>query len=150
MEKIISHIAQTDDRITPLILRITLAMVLWPHGAQLLLGIYGGYGYTASMAYLTADGLPYIVAFTVIFLQFFGSLFVLLGLYTRLFTAGLLFMFIGMIVTTHWSVGFFMNWNGTLKGEGFEYHLLAIGICLSIILSGSGRLSLDRHFYKNQ
>jgi len=148
MKKIIRQIAQTDRSISPLVLRITLAIVLWPHGAQLLLGLFGGGGFNASMDYLTAQGIPYIIAFFVIFLQFFGSLCILGGLYTRVFAAGILVMFIGMIAVAHWPVGFFMNWTGGLKGEGYEYHLLVIGIALSIILSGSGRWSLDNSFHQ--
>jgi putative oxidoreductase len=148
MKKVITQIAQTDERIAPLILRITLAVVLWPHGAQLLLGWFGGAGYASTIDYFKGGGLPYIIAFLVIMIQFFGSLMVFVGLYTRIVAIAILIMFIGMIITAHWPIGFFMNWTGTLKGEGFEYHLLVIGICLSIILSGSGRLSLDGLFYK--
>jgi len=143
MTKNIKQLAQTDQRISPFILRITLAVVLWPHGAQLLLGLFGGAGYSASMGYFTSIGLPSVIGFMVIFLQFFGSLAILAGLYTRLFAVAILIMFIGMIAAAHWPVGFFMNWSGTLKGEGFEYHLLVIGILASVILSGSGRWSLD-------
>lgn len=141
------QIAQTDQRISPMVLRLTLAVVLWPHGAQLLLGLFGGGGFNGSMGYLTAQGIPYFIAALVIFLQFFGSLCLLAGIYTRIFAAGILMMFIGMIAVAHWPIGFFMNWTGSLKGEGFEYHLLVIGICLSLILSGSGRWSLDNTFY---
>jgi len=104
MKKIIRQIAQTDRSISPLVLRITLAIVLWPHGAQLLLGLFGGGGFNASMDYLTAQGIPYIIAFLVIFLQFFGSLCILGGLYTRVFAIGILVMFIGMIAVAHWPV----------------------------------------------
>ena len=146
MKKLISQITQTDQSLSPLVLRITLAIVLWPHGAQLLLGLFGGGGLKGSMDYLTAQGIPYIIGFLVIFLQFFGSLCILAGIYTRIFAVGIIIMFIGMIAVAHWPIGFFMNWTGSLKGEGFEYHLLVIGIALSIILSGSGRWSLDNIF----
>ena len=36
-----------------------------------------------------------------------------------------------------------MNWFGNMKGEGFEYHLLGIGILLSLAVSGGGKASLD-------
>jgi putative oxidoreductase len=150
MKELIKKITLTENRISPLILRITLALVLWPHGAQLLAGLFGGYGYTGSMAYLQSTGLPYIIAFLVIFLLFFGTLFILLGLFTRAFAAVFILMFIGMIVTVHQPNGFFMNWAGNQKGEGFEYHLLMIGIAIALIVTGGGKLSVDAYISKNK
>ncbi|MBS1663784.1 MAG: DoxX family protein [Bacteroidetes bacterium] len=129
---------------TPLILRIVFAIVLWPHGAQMLLGWFGGYGYTGSMQYFTTQaGLPSIIAFLVIFLEFFGSLFILFGLFTRLTAAAMIILFIGMVTSVHLHNGFFMNWYGNMKGEGFEYHLLALGILTTLVISGAGAASLD-------
>ena len=48
------------------------------------------------------------------------------------------------VAKVHWQFGLFMNWFGTQKGEGFEYHLLAIAIGVVIVLRGSGAFSLDR------
>jgi putative oxidoreductase len=47
------------------------------------------------------------------------------------------------IVTVHWPHGFFMNWSSNQKGEGFEYHLLVLGIAISLIIVGAGACSLD-------
>ena len=144
MRTLINRLAATEPLTTPLILRIVIAIVLWPHGAQLLLGWFGGYGYSGSMQYFTTQGgLSSIIAFLVIFLEFFGSLLILLGLFTRVVAIALLVLFVGMIVTVHQHFGFFMNWFGNMKGEGFEYHLLGIGILLSLIVSGGGKASLD-------
>lgn len=150
MKELIKKITLTEDRISPLILRFTLALVLWPHGAQLLAGLFGGYGYTASMAYFTGNGLPYIIAFLVIFLLFFGTLFLLLGLFTRAFAAVFILLFLGMVVTVHLPNGFFMNWAGTQKGEGFEYHLLMIGIAIVLMITGGGKASLDAYLSKDK
>ena len=140
----IQRLAVTEPQLSPLILRIVFAIVLWPHGAQKLLGFFGGYGYTPTMQHLTAEaGLPSLIAFLVIFLEFFGSLFILLGLFTRLVAIAQIILFMGMIVTAHLQFGFFMNWFGAQKGEGFEYHLLAIGLLVSLIVTGAGKLSLD-------
>jgi len=144
MRTLIHRLTATEPLTTPLILRIAFAIVLWPHGAQLLLGWFGGYGFSGSMQYFTTQaGLSSFIAFFVIFLEFFGSLFILLGLFTRLAAIGTLILFVGMIATVHQHFGFFMNWYGNLKGEGFEYHLLGIGILLSLIISGAGKASLD-------
>jgi len=47
------------------------------------------------------------------------------------------------IATVHWPNGFFMNWYGNQKGEGFEYHLLALGVAIAVIVVGGGVWSLD-------
>ena len=142
--KHISVFYNTSSHISGLVLRLTLGVVLLPHGCQMLLGWFGGYGFTGSMNYLTGtEGLPWIVAFAVIMLQFFGSLAILLGLWGRFFSLAMIGLFAGMIVTSHWSHGFFMNWSGSQAGEGFEYHLLAIGLSVVLLLKGSGVLSID-------
>jgi len=48
------------------------------------------------------------------------------------------------ILTVHMSNGFFMNWFGKQAGEGFEYHLLAIGLAVAVMIGGSGAASIDR------
>jgi len=125
------------------ILRATFFIVMFPHGAQLLLGWFGGYGYSASVGYFSSIGLPAIVGFLVIFLEFFGSIFILLGLFTRLVSFASFFLVLGMVLMVHAPVGFFMNWYGNLQGEGFEYHILMIGLLLALISTGGGKPSLD-------
>jgi putative oxidoreductase len=132
-----------------LILRATLSLVLFPHGAQLFLGWFGGFGFSASMNYFTeTESLPWLVGLSVILLQFFGALLILSGLLTRAVAAGLTGLFIGMIATSHWEYGFFMNWMGTQKGEGFEFHVLAIGLSLALMIFGPGKYSLDEWISK--
>lgn len=144
MRTMIQRLLATEPQLSPLILRMVFAIVLWPHGAQKLLGCFGGHGFTPSMHHLYAEaGLPSPIAFLVIFLEFFGSLFILFGLFTRLVAAAGIILFIGMIVTVHFQFGFFMNWFGAQKGEGFEYHLLAIGLLISLIMTGAGKASVD-------
>ncbi len=144
MRTLINRLTATEPVITPLILRIVFAIVLWPHGAQLLLGCFGGYGFSATMQYFTTQaGLHPIIAFVVIILEFFGSILILLGLFTRFFAFASLILFTGMIITVHQQFGFFMNWYGNMKGEGFEYHLLVIGLLLCLTISGAGKASLD-------
>lgn len=144
MEKKIA-LLQTGNHIEGLVSRITLGIVLLAHGCQMLLGWFGGYGFAGTMNYLTQSvGLNWLIACMVIFLQFFGSLLLLIGLGTRPVSIGIFFMFIGMIVTAHLDFGFFMNWNGNQKGEGFEYHLLVLGLTITLFLKGSGRFSMDR------
>ncbi|KAA2240956.1 DoxX family protein [Chitinophaga agrisoli] len=146
----INRITATEPNTVPFILRIVFAIVLWPHGAQLLLGLFGGYGFSGTMQYFTTQaGLPSLIAFLVIFIEFFGSLFILFGLFTRLVAVASIILFLGMIFTVHQQFGFFMNWYGSMKGEGYEYHLLVIGILVCLVISGAGKISLDGILHKN-
>lgn len=136
---------QTDDGWTGLILRLTLGLVMFPHGAQKLLGWYNGFGFSGTMGFFTdVMHLPWIIAFLVIMGEFFGSLGLLAGFLTRFSAASLAVIMVGAIVTSHLPHGFFMNWFGKQQGEGFEYHLLVIGIAAALLVTGAGRWSIDR------
>jgi putative oxidoreductase len=125
--------------------RVALAGVMLPHGAQKLLGWFGGYGFQGTMGFLTTQvGLPYPIALLVILIESFGGLFLVLGLAGRVMAAGVAAVMVGAVVTTHLANGFFMNWAGTQKGEGFEYHILALALALVVMLRGSGAASVDR------
>lgn len=135
----------THAGIAGTVLRVTLGLVMFPHGAQKLLGWFGGYGFEGTMGFLTGNvGLPTPLAALVIVAEFFGSIALVLGLFSRAAVVGIISVMIGAIVTTHLPNGFFMNWTGQQAGEGFEYHLLVIGMALAILIQGSGRLSVDR------
>ncbi len=127
-----------------LVLRATVAIVMWPHGAQQLLGWFGGYGFSGTMQYFAQLGLPSVISFLVIIIQFFGSLLLLTGLFTRFSAFAMIILVVGMVFSGHTQYGFFMNWGGNQGGEGFEYHLLLLGICLALIFTGGGKLSIDK------
>jgi len=124
--------------------RLALAVVMFPHGAQKLLGWFGGYGFAGTFGFLTKSGLPALVAVAVILIEFAAPLLLLAGLGTRFAALGIGAIMIGAIATVHASQGFFMNWAGTQGGEGFEYHLLALGLVGVLLVQGGGRCSLDR------
>ena len=131
------------------IARLTLAIILFPHGAQKLLGWYGGYGFTNTMAFFTdVKHLPYIIGLLVILIEFFGAIALLFGFATRLWSALIIAVMVGIIFSSHVEYGFFINWGGSQQGEGFEYHLLVIGLALSLVFSGGGRLSLDSYLLR--
>jgi len=137
-------IFQTNENTTATIIRIVLGAILFPHGAQKLLGWFGGYGFSGTMGFLTGTaGLPWVVAFLVITIEFFGALALLLGFATRVVAIGIIVLFAGIIFTSHLNNGFFMNWSGQLQGEGYEYHLLVIGMALALLISGAGKWSVD-------
>jgi putative oxidoreductase len=136
---------QTDDDLSGLILRVVLGVVMLPHGAQKLLGWFGGYGFSATMAMFTDKmHIPAALAFLVIVGESLGSLGLIAGFLTRVGAFGILCNMIGAVLLVHWPNGFFMNWFGKQAGEGFEYHLLAIAISAVLLIIGGGKWSLDR------
>jgi putative oxidoreductase len=56
---------------------------------------------------------------------------------------GIIVLFAGIVFTSHVNNGFFMNWSGQLQGEGYEYHLLVIGMAIALMVSGAGKWSVD-------
>jgi putative oxidoreductase len=135
--------------LAPLMLRLTLAAVMFPHGAQKALGWFGGHGWDNTMKFFTEQiGLPAPLATTLILLEFVGPLLLVLGFATRLVALGFLALMVGAIVKVHAVNGFFMNWTNAQQGEGFEYHLLAIGIAIALALGGAGCCSLDAKLFR--
>jgi putative oxidoreductase len=136
---------QTDDSWTGLILRLTLGLVMFPHGAQKLLGWYGGFGFDGTLGFFTGTmGIPWIIAFLIIMGESFGSLGLLVGFLTRFSAASIGVIMLGAITLVHWPNGFFMNWFGKQTGEGYEYHLLVLGIAIVLTIIGAGRWSVDQ------
>lgn len=132
-----------------LVLRAFAGLVMFPHGAQKLLGWFGGYGFGGTMGFFTDTmDLPWIIAFLVIMIEFFGSLLLIAGLATRLVSATFIVLLLGIIFTSHLQNGFFMNWYGNQSGEGIEYFLLYLGICTSLLFTGSGKYSIDKTILK--
>ncbi|MCE0483561.1 MAG: DoxX family protein [Methylacidiphilales bacterium] len=145
MKKLIHLLTQTPALPGPLITRIFLAIVFFPHGAQKVLGWFGGYGFTATMAMFTGKmGLPYAIALLPVATEFLGSIALFFGFFTRIAALATAVNMLVAILLVHISNGFFMNWSGKQAGEGFEYHLLAIGMALALVAAGGGKFSVDR------
>lgn len=142
---------QTNDSAALTISRVMLGLALFPHGAQKLLGWFGGYGFNATMGFLTGGmNLPWIIAFLVIIIEFFGALALILGMGTRIISVAVIFLFAGIIFTSHGQNGFFMNWGGKQAGEGFEYHLLVIAMAVTLLIGGAGKWSVDYAVQKSK
>ncbi len=139
----------TDNSTTHLILRVILGGVIFFHGGQKLLGWFGGYGFDGTMGFFTEKlGLPALVAFLIIIGESFGALGLITGFLTRLSAAGVATIMLGAIAMVHWNNGVFMNWAGKQAGEGFEYHLLALGLAIPLIIYGGGKFSVDQFVEK--
>lgn len=128
-----------------LILRLSLGFIMLPHGMQKLFGAFGGFGYKATMNFFTESmKLPWIISLAVILIEFFGSVGLVVGFASRIWAAGFIIIMTGAILTTNAKFGLFMNWFGNQEGEGFEYHLLVIGMCIALLIAGSGNYSIDQ------
>jgi len=135
----------TEDILAPLVIRVMLGVVMLPHGAQKALGMFGGGGFAATMKGMSQGmGIPSIVVLLIIASEFLGSIGLILGVATRFCAFGAFSIMTGAIFMVHLPNGFFMNWFGNQAGEGFEYHLLAIGMAVALMITGGGRWSLDR------
>ncbi|MGW8311761.1 MAG: DoxX family protein [Desulfuromonadales bacterium] len=137
-------VLSTQDDVAPLVLRVMLGIVFLPHGAQKVLGWFGGYGLEGTLNYFTQTmGIPLVLAILVIAVEFLGAMALIVGFLTRLIAFGIACDMAGAIYFVHLNNGFFMNWSGKQAGEGFEFHLLAITIAAALMITGSGKASVD-------
>ncbi|HYH81335.1 MAG TPA: DoxX family protein [Longimicrobium sp.] len=139
------RLIHTRNELAPAIARLVLGLVMLPHGLQKLFGMFGGPGWDGTIGFMTGMlNVPYPFAVLAILAESLGALALILGFLGRVGAFGIA---VNMVVATfmaHLSNGFFMNWSGTQKGEGFEYHLLAIGLAVIVMIAGSGAASVDR------
>ena len=134
----------SNDR-TVALMRLILGIVFFAHGAQKMLGWFGGPGFSGTMGMFTGYlHIPAPLACLAIAAEFFGGLGLILGFLTRIAAFGIAVNMVVAVVMVHSSNGFFMNWTGTQKGEGFEYHLLALAVTAFLMIRGAGAFSLDR------
>ena len=137
----------TTDDFALTVLRLGLGIVFFAHGSQKVLGWFGGYGFSATMGFFTNGmHIPAPLAFLAICAEFLGGIGLLLGFLGRIAAFGIACDMAAAVYLIHRHVGFFVNWYGNQKGEGYEYHVLAITITLAIMIKGSGALSVDRSF----
>ena len=135
---------QTENSYALLALRLGLAVVIFPQGAQKLLGWYGGFGFDGTMQYFASIGVPAVLALLVIASDFFGALALTVGIGGRLAALGTAAVMLGAMLLVHGQYGFFINWYGTQPGEGIQFHLLALAASIVLMVKGSGAWSLDR------
>jgi putative oxidoreductase len=140
----------TTDDYAVTILRLLLGVVFFAHGAQKVLGWFGGYGFSGTMGFFTHQmGIPAPIAALAIAAEFLGGIGLLLGFLSRVAAFGIAFEMLVAVAMVHQHFGFFANWTGQQKGEGFEYHILAVAIALAIMIKGSGAFSVDRALSKS-
>ena len=141
----LKKILSTDGNSATTILRLALGIVFFAHGAQKALGWFGGYGFSGTMGFFTGTlHIPAVFAVLAIMAEFLGGLGLIFGLLTRIAAFGIAANMLVAIYAVHLPFGFFMNWSGAQKGEGFEYHLLVLAMTAFLMIKGAGAASLDR------
>jgi len=135
----------TPNDWTLTLLRLALGIVFFAHGAQKVLGWFGGYGFSATMGFFTnMMHIPAPFAFLAICAEFLGGIGLIVGALGRIAAFGIACNMMVAILMVHSHFGLFMNWTGQQKGEGFEYHLLVLAITVALMARGSGAFSVDR------
>ena len=146
----LQRLVHTNDQVAPTLLRFALGIVMFPHGAQKLLGWFGGAGPSATLEFFSSSlGIPTVLGALVIAAEFFGSLALIVGAFSRVAAFGIGSILVVGALLAHAPNGFFMNWHGSQAGEGFEYHILGATLALGLVIMGSGRLSVDRLLSRN-
>lgn len=142
----LERILATTSTNRNLVLRLVLALVVFPHGAQKLLGWFGGYGLTGTMGYFTDTmHIPYVLGFLVVLAESVGALALAAGLFTRVAAAGIGASMLGAMLLVHAKSGWFMNWFGTFPAgtEGVEFFLPLLALSGVLVVEGAGRASVD-------
>ena len=136
----LQRLLATDNSVTPLVLRIAAGVIFAAHGAQKLFGLFGGYGLEGTGQWMESIGLApgYLMALLAGSAEFFGGLAFLLGLLVRPSALVLAVTMAVAIATVHLEKGLFM------ANDGYEFGLALLAISVALVLSGGGRLSLDR------
>jgi putative oxidoreductase len=127
------------------VLRLAAGVMIFAHGLQKTFGWFGGAGFTAQMEGFTQGmHIPAVFAFLAIMAEFLGGIGLLLGFLTRIAAFGVMCNMVVAVAILHWPNGFFMNWSGRQKGEGFEFHMLVVAMLTVVLIRGAGALSVDR------
>jgi putative oxidoreductase len=145
--RVVHALLATDRSLALTTLRLTLGLIMLPHGLQKTVGWFGGYGYTGTMGWFASLGIPAFLGFLAIASETVGAVALITGITTRIAAFGV-GVTLAAAALTHKVNGFFMNWSGQQKGEGIEFHLLVVGIAIALMIGGAGRFSLDRAITK--
>ena len=141
----LKKLLSTPNDLTLTLARVILAIIFFAHGSQKMFGFFGGRGVSGTIAiFQQTMGIPAPLTILAMTAEVFGAAGLFLGLFSRVAALGVLVVMIVAPFANHLYPNFFMNWTGRQTGEGFEYHLLAIALIVTILVRGAGALSLDR------
>ncbi len=139
MKALLQKITASQAGYSTLALRVPIGIIFMAHGAQKLFGWFGGYGLEGTGQWMASIGLEpgVLMAFLAGSGEFFGGLFLLLGLLTRPAAAVLSITMLVAIFSVHFENGLF------LANNGYEFGLALLAASVSLLLSGAGNVALD-------
>jgi putative oxidoreductase len=143
------RLVSTTNDFSWTVARFVLGVVFFAHGAQKMLGMFGGRGFSGTVDLYSQMGFSTPVAVLAMAAEFFGGLALMAGFLSRIAALGIIGKMLVAIFTLHMKNGFFMNWSGEQRGEGIEYHLLVLALGLVILIKGSGALSVDQYLTRS-
>jgi putative oxidoreductase len=145
LRRIVTRVLATTDDPAALPLRLALGIMILPHGMQKVLGVFGGYGIAGTLSAFSSQlGIPRLLGVADMLAEFLGGIALIAGFGTRIAALAVGTVMAVAALLVHLPNGFFMNWFGNQKGEGIEFHLLALGIAIALVIKGGGRYSIDR------
>jgi len=132
----------------PLVIRLALGIIFIAHGGQKLFGLWGGAGLSATIETFEKNmGIPPPLTVIAAAAELFGGIALVVGLLTRAASLSLGIVMVVAIFQAHLSHGFFINWEQAPgRGHGIEYNIALLSMCGALLISGPGKLSLDRLF----
>ncbi len=123
--------------------RVVLGTVILAHGVQKAFGWFHGFGFKGTIAWFGGLHVPAALALLVILAETLGAAALLAGFATRFNAAAIAAVMVGAILLWHLPNGFYQNWDGSQKGEGFEFFLLALALALPLVVKGAGAYAVD-------
>ncbi len=122
-------------------IRLALAAVMIAHGAQKVLGSFGGSGFNKFIAGTTPFGFmrpAWLWLAAAALAELVGGVFVGIGLLTRVGAFFIACVMLTAVVGVHWTGGFFAG------NRGYEYPLSLLAMALALLIAGGGQASVDR------
>ena len=128
--------SEAHDRLTVdlalLVVRVIVGIIFVGHGAQKLLGAFGGPGLAGVVEMMGPLGYPVTIG------EFFGGLGLIVGFLCRFSATSLIVIMIGAIGMVHGKNGFF------LSNDGFEYNLALMGLLAPVLIAGPGKFAIGQ------
>ena len=144
MAAVLDAVLATYPSWSLLVVRLGLGVIFFAHGAQKVLGWFGGHGLAGTIKAFRGMGVPPAATTMAAFIEFLGGLGMLFGLLARPAAAGIIVVMLMAIAKVHGKHGFFLNLGVPGKGPGFEFNFGLIVMALATLIGGAGVLSLDR------
>jgi len=127
--------------VTSLLLRVTIGMAFFLHGAQKVFGWFGGSGLEKWSEYLSTKNYSKFTAISAAYIEMIAGFLLIIGAFTKASAISMIVFMLFAVAIAHWENGYFSQ-----KG-GYEYQLLLIVSCIIVLLLGGGEYSVDKYLF---